>query len=245
MTITSHSHIKKVQIAGLDHYTYPLGIMKREIVLGILLIFLSGACSTLNPDNYISVRADQNFDFRRSQPIYVALPEPQTIKEEGFRKILVTEMRHVGLAVSDQMTQDTLVLFFQVNDESQNIIRIPGNPALSRLPAQWQEIHLELFDLQNVNQSEPVWKGYLKVRIKSFNAQPGNTLRPLLELVGKSYEGPAPVTVYTKTEPGPRKDEIERLEEKVKTLEERIEELQTPTPSEPSDQPPSNSQESL
>ncbi len=204
--------------------------MKRDVVLTFLLTFLIGACSTFNPGGYISGRTDQRFSFHRSQPIYVALPEPQTVKEEGFRQLLVTEMRHVGLVVTDQLTQDSLVLFFRLNDESRNIVRIPGNPGLSRLPAQWQEIHLELYSIQDVKDGGPVWKGYLKVRIKTYNAQPGDSIRPLLELVGKNYEGPTPITVYTKTEPAPSKDEIERLEEKVKTLEERIEQLQEPSP---------------
>ena len=207
--------------------------MKREIVpILFFLTCLFGSCSTINPDGYISGRTDKNFSFHPSQPIYVALPEPQTVKEEGFRNLLVSEMRQVGLSVTDKLSQETLVLFFRVNDESQNIVLIPGNPGLSRFPAQWQEIYLELFSIQEVKDPEPVWKGYLKVRIKQFNAQPGDSIRPLLELVGKNYEGPTPITVYTKTEPASSQDEIERLEEKVKSLEERIEEMQTPKPSE-------------
>jgi len=180
--------------------------MKRGIVLTLLLTCLFGACTTFNPGGYISGRTDQDFSFQPSQPIYVALPEPQTIKEEGFRKLLVSEMRQVGFAVAEELTQDTLVLFFRINDESHNIILIPGNPGISRLPAQWQEIHLELYSLHDVKDPGPVWKGSLKVRIKTFNAQPGHTIRPLLELVGKNYKGPTPITVYTKTDPGPSKD---------------------------------------
>jgi hypothetical protein len=204
--------------------------MKREIVLTLLLVSLFGACSTLNPGGYISGRAVQSFSFHPSQPIYVALPEPQTTREKGFRMLLVSEMRQVGLAVTDQLTQDTLVLFFRINDESRNIVLIPGNPGLSRLPAQWQEIHLELYSIHDVTDPGPVWEGHLKVQITKFNAQPGDAIRPLLELVGKNFEGPTPIRIYTKTEPAPSKDKIERLEEKVKTLEERIEELQAPSP---------------
>jgi hypothetical protein len=219
--------------------------MKREIVLTLLLTSLLGACSTFNPGGYISGRADQNFSFHPSQPIYVALPEPQTEREQGFRQLLVSEMRHVGLAVTDQLSQDTLVLFFRFNDESRNIVLIPGNPGLTRLPAQWQEIYLELYSLHDVKDPGPIWEGYLKVKIKNFNAQPGDTIRPLLELVGKNYEGQTPITVYTRSEPAPSKDEIERLEEKVKSLEERIEEMQPPSPPpEASEEAPTTSGES-
>ena len=216
--------------------------MKREIVLTLFLTPFFFACSTFNPGGYLSGKADQSFTFHPSQPIYVALPEPQTEKEQGFRTLLVSEMRHVGWTVTNQLTQETLVLFFRINDESKNIVLIPGNPGLSRLPAQWQEIHLELYSIQDVKDPDPIWEGYLKVRIKTFNAQPGNAIRPLLELIGKNYEGPTPITVYTKTEPAPSKDEIERLEKKVKSLEERIEEMQTPSsPPQPSvDEPPTS-----
>ena len=220
--------------------------MKRTFVLSIILTSLFGACSTFNPGGYISGRAEQSFSFHRSQPIYVALPEPQTEKDREFRKLLVNEMRQVGLAVTDRLNQDSLVLFFTINDESGNIVLIPGNPGLSRFPAQWQEIHLELYSIHDVKDPDPIWVGHLKVRIKTFNDQPGDSIRPLLELVGKNYEGPTPITVYAKTEPAPSKEEIERLEEKVKTLEERIEELQAPPPSEPSvKERPASKKESL
>ena len=217
-----------------NYYTDPLGIMKRDIVLTIFLTTLLGACSTVNPGGYISGRADQNFTFHSSQPIYVALPEPQTEEVQGFRTLLVSEMRQVGLAVTDQLTQETLVLFFSINNEARNIVLIPGNPGLSRLPAQWQEIRLELYSIHDAKDPGPIWEGYIKVRIKQYNAQPGEAIRPLLELVGKNYEGPTPITVYTKTEPAPSKEEMERLEEKVKSLEERIEEMQAPPPPPPS-----------
>ncbi len=220
--------------------------MKREIVLTLFLTSLVGACSSLTPGGYLSGRADQSFSFHPSQPIYVALPEPHTAREQGFRRVLVSEMRDVGLAVTDQLTQDTLVLFFRNNAETRNIIRIPGNLAISRLPAQWQEIHLELYCIQEVKDPGPIWEGYLKVKIKTFNAQPGETIRPLLELVGKNYEGPTPIRIYTKTEPAPSNDEIERLEDKVKRLEERIDKLQAPSPPpDPSGEGSTTSDESL
>jgi hypothetical protein len=236
MTIAWHGQINKDQFLVPDYYSYYLGNMQGKLALTLLLSLLFGACSTLTPGGYISGRADQRFSFHRSQPIYVALPEPQTGKEEGFRKVLVNEMRSVGLAVTDQLTQDSLVLFFRINNESTNIYLIPGNRALTRLPAQWQEIFLELYSIHDVKDPGPIWEGYLKVKIKQFNANPGDTIRPLLELVGKNYEGPTPLTVYTKTEPAPTTDEIERLEEKVKTLEERIEKLQTPSPPSPEEE---------
>ena len=213
-----------------SYYTYPLGTMKREIVLTLFLITFFCACSTFIPGDYLSGRADQGFTFHSSQPIYVAPPEPHMEKEQAFYKLLVSELQEVGLTVSDQLTQETLVLFFRINDEFRNIVAIPGNRAITRLPAQWQEIFLELYSIHDVKDPGPVWKGYMKVRIKQFHAQPGNTIRPLLELVGKNYEGPTPITIYTKAEPAHGKDEIERLEEKVKSLEERIEEMQTPHP---------------
>ncbi|UCE63939.1 MAG: hypothetical protein JSU59_01920 [Nitrospirota bacterium] len=233
-----------VQIIIRSYYTYALRIMKREVVFTLFLTTFFCACSTMSPGDYLSVRADQSFTFHPAQPIYVALLEPQTEKEQGFRKVLVSEMRNVGLTVSDQMTQETLVLFYRINDESSTIYRIPGNPGLSRLPAQWQEIHLELFSIHDVKDPGPIWEGYLKVKIKKFNAQPGDTIRPLLELVGKNYEGSPPITVYTKTQPSRSKDEIERLEEKVKSLEERIEEMQTPPPPQPPVEEPPNSKAS-
>ena len=203
--------------------------MKREIGLPLLLTLIFGACSSINTSGYISGKADQRYSFQPAQPIYVAFPEPQTEKEQEFRELLISEMRQIGLPVTDQLSQETLVLFFTINNESGNIVLIPGNPAISRLPAQWLEIYLELYSLQDVKKPGPIWEGYLKVQLNTFNAQPGESIRPLLELVGRNYEGPVPVRVYTKTEPAPSKDEIERLERKVKTLEERIEQLQSPS----------------
>ena len=185
----------------------------------------------MNTGGYISARADKGFSFRSSQPIYVALPDPQSAKERGFRQLLVTELKNIGLAVNHHLTSDTLLLFFKINDESTNVILIPGNPAISRLPTQWIEINLELYSLKDVKDSGPIWEGYMKVQAKKYNVQPGDSIRPLLEIVGRNFEGPLPIRVYTKTEPGMSPDELERLEKKVKSLEERIEELQGPTQS--------------
>ena len=215
------------------HYTHPVYILKREIGFILFLTILFSACSTLGTSGSLSGRTKQDFTFQSSQSIYVPLPEPQTATAKEFRNLLVSEMRRAGLTVTEELTEDSLLLFFKTNNETQNIIRIPGNPAISRLPSQWQEIFLELYIVKDVEEPGPVWEGYLKIPIKRFNAQPGNSLRPLLDLVGKNYEGPLPITVYTKTEPSPKQEEIERLEEKVKSLEEKIEKLEPP--SEPSD----------
>jgi len=204
-------------------------ILKREIGLSLFLTFLFGACTSMSTSGNISAKANRGFSFHSSQHIYVALPEPQSATEKGFRELLVSEMRHAGLAVTDQLSQDALVLFFRMDNESKNIVRIPGNPAISRFPSQWQEIFLELYSVKDVKDPGPVWEGHIKIPIRKFNAQPGDAIRPLLELVGKNYEGPMPIRVYTKTEPGPSTEEMDRLEEKVKTLEEKIEKLQTPS----------------
>lgn len=202
-----------------------------ERIIGFIVpftLFLS-ACTFLTPGAKLYGKGNPDFTFHPSQPIYVALQEAATANDKAFHTLLVGEMKRLGFRVTNQLSQEALILFFALNSNSNTILApLPGNAAISRLPGQWHEVSLELFSLNHIAAHGPVWSGHLKVRRRDFHTNPAGAVTPLLELVGKNYEGPISVQAYSASQPRTATDKMAQQQQaQMQTLERRIGQLES------------------
>lgn len=201
-----------------------------ERIIGCLVPFtlvLSG-CAFTNYGAHLYGKGQPDFTFQRSQPVYVGLPEAANTTDKAFQTLLSDEMKRLGFQVTPQLSQESLILFFAMNSNSSAILApLPGNAAISRLPEQWQEVSLELFSLNHIDGTGPVWTGYLRVKRKEFHANPAGALTPLLELVGKNYEGPISVPIYKDSQPAASVKMTQEQQARMQNLERRIQQLES------------------
>lgn len=208
--------------------------LPRKVIKGIIgclvpfTLVLSG-CAFTNYGAHLYGKGQPDFTFQRSQPVYVGLPEAATTNDKAFQALLSDEMKRLGFHVTPQLSQEALVLFFAMNSNSSAILApLPGNAAISRLPEQWQEVFLELFSLNHINAHGPVWTGYLRVKRKEFHANPAGALTPLLELVGKNYDGPISVPPYRDSQSGTATVKMtQEQQDRMQNLERRIQQLES------------------
>jgi Sel1 repeat-containing protein len=203
--------------------------MERTIGFLVLFTLFLSACAFLTSGAYLYGKGNPDFTFHQSQLIYVALPEPATAEDKVFHTLLIGEMKRLGFRVTTQLFQEALILFFALNRNSNAIMApLPGNAAISRLPGQWYEVFLELFSLNYIDAHGPVWSGHLKVRRSEFQTNPAGAVAPLLELVGKNYEGPISAQAYSESQPRMAKGKLAQQQQvQIRTLEQRIGKLES------------------
>ncbi|HBP87073.1 MAG TPA: tetratricopeptide repeat protein [Nitrospirales bacterium] len=201
-----------------------------ERIVGFIVFFtlFLSACAFPTQGAHLYGKSNPDFTFDLSQPIYVSLSESATENDKAFLTLLVSEMKRLGLSVTNQLSQNTLVLFFALNSNSNAILApLPGNAAISQLPRQWQEISLELFSLNHIDVQGPVWSGNISVRRSEFQANPTGTVTSLLGLVGKNYEGPISAQPFSESQRRIATDEMAQGQQaQIQNLERRIGELE-------------------
>jgi hypothetical protein len=200
-------------------------LRERETSGKIRLALLAGlgfflwACQS-TPSAFISGKADPTFRFRPSQPIFVDLSETATPRDIQFRKLLVSEMNDQGFTLAEELSEDSLILFFTVRSESNTLMAFPGSPsgALYRIPNQQLKTTLQLYTIQDPT-GHPVWEGHLEAKQETFDVHRKAAVSELVRKVGKNFEGTVPIQFYDPVRPEVEPEGLARLKEKVKALE--------------------------
>ena len=190
------------------------------------LAFLLAACEPVTHSVKISGRANHSFDFQQSQPIYVDISEDASARDVEFRELLVSEMQRQGLNVAEELSEDSLILFFSLDSGSASMMVLPGPPPASglyQIPRRDQQIKLELYAIRDPR-NRPVWQGSLDTKQETFDSLSAPAVSQLVRVMGVNFEGTVPVQLSDSDKPEVGKEELAELREQVQALERQMNE---------------------
>lgn len=201
-----------------------------RIIIGFMLPFTLtlSACAVPAPGAHLYGKGNPDYTFHGSLPIFVPLPEAATPNDKAFHPLLIGEMKRLGFKITNQLSQKPLVLSFALNSNSAAMLApLPGNAAISRLPGLWEEVSLELFRYNQIDVDGLIWSGHIKVKRSEFHENPAGTVTPLLELIGKNYDGPISAQAYNGSQPGAVTETLaQKQQAQMEALERRIGQLE-------------------
>ena len=181
----------------------------RVTILVFTILFVGCATSTA----YISSLTDPGYQPKKSDPIFIFVPDTTPIKDRQFASFIESEMEDAGFNLVQNISDSRYILLFNTGTKTSEInstLFLPqtqttsgyvGNTYYSgqttstaAIPVSSnytvQKIWFQLYSTTDVasKKYKTVWEGYIGSGIDEYRRKPREILRLLLDVFGTNYQ---------------------------------------------------------